>query len=149
LMLGGAYLCYEGYEKVHSMVSKHRDTHVEKEQLKVITPEELEKERITGAVRTDIILSAEIMAIAYSQVTDQAVVNQSVVMLSVAVFITSGVYGFGGLIVKMDDIGVHLAQEEYHTAAQKLGGGIVKFMPRFWNILAYVGTAAMLWVGGE
>jgi predicted DNA repair protein MutK len=149
LMLGGAYLCYEGYEKVHSMFSKHKDTHVEKEQLKIITPEELEKERVTGAVRTDIILSAEIMAIAYSQVTDQEIVNQIVVMLSVAVFITLAVYGFVGLIVKMDDIGVHFAQEKYHPAARQLGRGIVKFMPHFLNILGYVGTAAMLWVGAE
>ena len=151
LMLGGAYLCFEGYEKVHSMFSKHKhqDEHVENEQLKVITPEELEKERVTGAVRTDIILSAEIMAIAYSQVTDQEIVNQIVVMLAVAVFITLAVYGFVGLIVKMDDIGVHLAQEKYHPAAQKFGRGIVKFMPHFLNILGYVGTAAMLWVGAE
>jgi predicted DNA repair protein MutK len=151
LMLGGAYLCFEGYEKVHSMFSKHKyhDVHVENEQLKVITPEELEKERVTGAVRTDIILSAEIMAIAYSQVTDQGIVNQIVVMLSVAVFITLAVYGFVGLIVKMDDIGVHLAQEKYHPGAQRFGRGIVKFMPHFLNILGYVGTAAMLWVGAE
>src|SRR5690606_3632157 len=100
LMLGGAYLCFEGYEKVHSMFSKHHEVQIENEQLKVITPEELEKERVTGAVRTDIILSAEIMAIAYSQVVDEAIVNQIVVMLAVAIFITLAVYGFVGLIVK-------------------------------------------------
>src|SRR5690606_39148349 len=149
LMLGGAYLCFEGYEKVHSMFSKHQEVPVEHEQPKIITPEELEQERVAGAVRTDIILSAEIMAIAYSQVTEQAIVNQIVVMLSVAVFITLAVYGFVGLIVKMDDIGVHLAQDKYHPAAQKFGRGIVKFMPGFLNILSYVGTAAMLWVGAE
>ena len=149
LMLGGAYLCFEGYEKVHSMFSKHHDVNVESEQVKVITPEELEKERITGAVRTDIILSAEIMAIAYSQVANQALVNQIVVMLAVAIFITLAVYGFVGLIVKMDDIGVHLAQDKYHPTTQKFGRGIVKFMPHFLRILSYVGTAAMLWVGAE
>ena len=149
LMLGGAYLCFEGYEKVHSMFSKHHDVQVESEQVKIITPEELEKERVTGAVRTDIILSAEIMAIAYSQVTGQAIVNQIVVMVAVAVFITLAVYGFVGLIVKMDDIGVHLAQDKYHRATQKFGRGIVKFMPHFLRILSYVGTAAMLWVGAE
>src|SRR5690606_37135333 len=122
---------------------------VEHEQPKIITPEELEQERVAGAVRTDIILSAEIMAIAYSQVTEQAIVNQIVVMLFVAVFITLAVYGFVGLIVKMDDIGVHLAQERYHPTAQRFGRGIVKFMPHFLNTLAYVGTAAMLWVGAE
>lgn len=149
LMLGGAYLCFEGYEKVHAMFSQHPDVPAESEQLKQITPEELEQERVTGAVRTDIILSAEIMAIAYSQVTDQPIANQIVVMLAVAVFITVAVYGFVGFIVKADDIGVHLAQGKYNPATQKLGRGIVKFMPRFLSILSYVGTAAMLWVGAE
>ena len=150
LMLGGAYLCFEGYEKVHSLFSKHHDVPVEeKEAVEVITPEELEKQRVTGAVRTDIILSAEIMAIAYSQVTGQPIVNQIVVMLAVAVFITVAVYGFVGLIVKADDIGVHLAQEKYGSATRKFGRGIVKFMPHFLSILGYVGTAAMLWVGAE
>ena len=149
LMLGGAYLCFEGYEKVHSMFSKHHDVDVKSEQLKQITPEELEKERVAGAVRTDIILSAEIMAIAYSQVTDQPVINQIAVMAAVAVFITVAVYGFVGFIVKADDIGVHLAQEKFNPTTQKLGRGIVKFMPHFLSILSYVGTAAMLWVGAE
>lgn len=149
LMLGGAYLCFEGYEKVHSMFVKHHKVDVKAEEVIVITPEELEKERVTGAVRTDIILSAEIMAIAYSQVVGEPIVNQIVVMLAVAVFITVAVYGFVGFIVKADDIGVHLAQDKYHGAAQKLGRGIVMFMPHFLNILSYIGTAAMLWVGAE
>lgn len=147
LMVGGAYLCFEGYEKVHSMVSKHPV--VQAEEVTVITPQELENERVTSAVRTDIILSAEIMAIAYSQVTGQAMVNQIVVMLTVAVFITVAVYGFVGLIVKADDVGVHLAGDSYPPAVQKLGRGLVKFMPHFLSILGYVGTAAMLWVGAE
>src|SRR5690606_6336931 len=125
------------------------DVPVESKPVKVITPEELEKERVTGAVRTDIILSAEIMAIAYSQVTEEAFFNQVVVMVAVAIFITLAVYGFVGLIVKMDDIGVHLAQEKFQPATQKFGRGIVHFMPNFLTILSYVGTAAMLWVGAE
>jgi predicted DNA repair protein MutK len=149
LMLGGAYLCFEGYEKVHSLFSPHHDVDPEAETVKVITPEELEKERVTGAVRTDIILSAEIMAIAYSQVAGQAIVNQIVVLLAVAIFITVAVYGFVGLIVKADDIGVHLAQDKYNPATRKVGRGIVKLMPRFLLILGYIGTAAMLWVGAE
>jgi len=149
LMLGGAYLCFEGYEKVHSMFSKHHDVLPEGEEVKVITPEELEKERVTSAVRTDIILSAEIMAIAYSQVVGQPIVNQIVVMLAVAIFITVAVYGFVGLIVKADDIGLHMAQDKYHPTTQKIGRGIVKSMPKFLTILGYVGTAAMLWVGAE
>jgi uncharacterized protein len=148
LMLGGAYLCFEGYEKVHSMFSKHHEVHPETDPLKVITPEELEKERVTGAVRTDIILSAEIMAIAYSQVVGQPIVNQIVVMLAVAVLITVAVYGFVGLIVKADDFGVHLAKKK-SLFSQRVGKGIVKFMPHFLTILSYVGTAAMIWVGAE
>lgn len=149
LMLGGAYLCFEGYEKVHSMFSHHDEEHQESEGVKVITPEELEKERIGSAVRTDIILSAEIIAIAYSQVADKPFVTQIAVMLSVAVFITVAVYGFVGLIVKADDIGVHLAKENHHPQVRKIGRGIVTFMPHFLKILGYVGTAAMLWVGFE
>jgi predicted DNA repair protein MutK len=149
LMLGGAYLCFEGYEKVHAMFGKHPTVPTQSDAAITITPEELEKERVTGAVRTDIILSAEIMAIAYSQVVGQALLNQVLVMLAVAVFITVAVYGFVGLIVKADDIGSHLARDKFHPALQKFGRGIVKFMPHFLGILSYVGTAAMLWVGAE
>jgi predicted DNA repair protein MutK len=149
LMLGGAYLCFEGYEKVHSIFSVPHNKNVESEHVKVISPEELENERVTGAVRTDIILSAEIIAIAYSQVTNEDVVNQIIVMLAVAVFITVAVYGFVGLLVKLDDIGLHMAQKKFHPTKQKIGLGIVKFMPKFLQILSYVGTAAMLWVGAE
>ncbi|TGE25935.1 DUF808 domain-containing protein [Hymenobacter aquaticus] len=149
LMLGGAYLCFEGYEKVHSLFSPHHAVDVESDQVQTITPEELEEERVASAVRTDIILSAEIMAIAYSQVTGQPILNQVAVMLAVAVFITVAVYGFVGLIVKADDIGMHLAQDNYGPATRKFGRSLVKFMPHFLNILSYVGTAAMLWVGAE
>lgn len=149
LMFGGAYLCFEGYEKVHQMFSKHPEVQPDSEQMQVITPEELEKERVTGAVRTDIILSSEIMAIAYSQVTGQPLLNQIIVMLAVAIFITVAVYGFVGLIVKADDIGVHLAKNKFSPVVQKFGRGIVKSMPHFLRILGIVGTAAMLWVGAE
>jgi predicted DNA repair protein MutK len=149
LMLGGAYLCFEGYEKVHSMFSKHDHEYIESDHVKTITPEELEKERVNGAVRTDIILSAEIMAIAYSQVTDQPIVNQILIMLAVAIFITAAVYGFVGFLVKVDDIGMHMAQQRFHPTKRKLGRQIVNFMPQFMHILSYVGTAAMLWVGAE
>lgn len=149
LMAGGAFLCFEGYEKVHSLFSRHDEVKIDDTELKAITPEELEKERVTGAVRTDIILSAEIIAIAYSQVTDQPVMNQVLVLLAVAVFITVAVYGFVGLIVKADDIGLHMARDKYHLFVQKTGRGIVKVMPGFLTVLSYIGTAAMLWVGAE
>ncbi|RYZ52392.1 MAG: DUF808 domain-containing protein, partial [Chitinophagaceae bacterium] len=149
LMCGGAYLCFEGYEKVHSLFHKHHEEAAETEEVAIITPEELENQRVTGAVRTDIILSAEIIAIAYSQVTGQPILNQIVVLLAVAIFITVAVYGFVGLIVKADDIGVHMANERFHPATRKVGRGIVKAMPHFLRILGYVGTVAMLWVGAE
>lgn len=151
LMLGGAYLCFEGYEKVHSLFSKHKHEPTDEPtaEMEVITPEELEKQRVSGAVRTDFILSAEIIAIAYATVADSPLMNQIVVLLSVAVFITIAVYGFVALIVKADDIGVHMAQDKFHPTTQKIGRGIVKSMPRFLTILGYVGTAAMLWVGAE
>lgn len=149
LMVGGAYLCYEGYEKVHSIFSQHQHGEAEEKPVQAITPQELEEQRVASAVRTDIILSAEIMAIAYSQVTGQAIVNQIVVLMAVAVFITVAVYGFVALVVKADDLGVHLASDRYSPSIQKVGRGIVKFMPHFLLILGYVGTAAMLWVGAE
>ena len=150
LMVGGAFLCFEGYEKVHSMFSKHHDdVQPGDEKVKVISPEELEKERVKGAVRTDLILSAEIVAITYATVADQGLVNQIAVMLAVAIFITIAVYGFVGLVVKADDFGVHLAKENHRPQVRSLGRGIVKFMPNFLKILGYVGTAAMLWVGAE
>jgi predicted DNA repair protein MutK len=149
LMLGGAYLCFEGYEKVHEMFSGQPQVQSERKPVAVITPEELEKERVTSAVRTDIILSAEIMAIAYSQVIGQALLNQVAVMLAVAVFITVAVYGFVSLIVKADDMGLHFSQDRFSPLTQKFGRGIVRFMPHFLRFLGYVGTAAMLWVGAE
>ena len=149
LMLGGAYLCYEGYEKVHHLFAKKPQAVTETIAPVVITPEELEKERIESAVRTDMILSAEITAIAYSQVTEQSLLNQILVLVAVGVFITVAVYGFVGLIVKADDIGVHLAQERFSSFTRRFGRGMVKFMPHFLRILGYVGTAAMLWVGAE
>ncbi|MCJ8164686.1 DUF808 domain-containing protein [Pontibacter sp. E15-1] len=150
LMLGGAYLCFEGYEKVHSMFSKHPDAaHGEGQEPVVTTPEELEKTRVQGAVRTDLILSSEIVAITYASVADKPLMMQIAVMLAVAIFITVAVYGFVGLIVKADDIGVHMAKENHHPQVRKIGRGIVKLMPRFLVILGYVGTAAMLWVGAE
>jgi uncharacterized protein len=150
LMLGGAYLCFEGYEKVHSLFSKHPAMHEKQHaDMKVITPEELEKIRVKGAVRTDLILSAEIMAIAYASVAGKVLMTQIVVMLCVAVFITIAVYGFVGLIVKADDIGLHMAKNSQKPNIQKIGRGIVKWMPLFLKTLGYIGTAAMLWVGAE
>ncbi len=152
LMVGGAYLCFEGYEKVHSLFSKSAhttDDNQPTDAMEVITPEELEKERLSSAVRTDFILSAEIMAIAYATVAESSLVNQIVVLFIVAIFITVAVYGFVALIVKADDIGMHMAKERFNPTTRKIGRGIVKLMPKFLIVLGYVGTAAMLWVGAE
>ncbi len=149
LMVGGSYLCYEGYEKVHSMFSKHGGHDESEEDIKAITPEELEKTRVDSAVRTDLILSAEIMVITFGTVTGQPLFNQIVVMLIVAVVITVGVYGAVGVIVKMDDVGVSLARPNRPASIQKFGRGLVKAMPKLLTALGYIGTVAMLWVGAE
>lgn len=150
LMLGGAYLCMEGYEKVHSLFAPHHgDAHQPSAEMEEITPEALEKLRIGSAVRTDFILSAEIMAIAYSEVATSPLPTQIAVLFCVGVAITIAVYGFVAIIVKADDFGVHLAGERYSPAVRRIGRGIVIFMPHFLRILGYIGTAAMLWVGAE
>jgi predicted DNA repair protein MutK len=146
LMLGGSYLCFEGYEKIHSMLAHHAEA---EETPQVMTPEQLEKERVSGAVRTDLILSAEIMVIAYGTIEDKPFLSEAIILFCVAIAITAGVYGFVGLLVKMDDIGVYLAKTSRYAAIRALGRGLVKGMPPFLKILGLVGTAAMLWVGGE
>jgi predicted DNA repair protein MutK len=148
LMLGGCYLCFEGYEKVHSIFSAH-DHASHEEDVEAITPAELETLRIDSAVRTDFILSAEIIAITYATVATSPLFNQIIVMAIVATCITVTVYGFVGLIVKMDDIGLHLTKEKYRPVIRTCGRGLVKSMPHFLKILSYIGTAAMLWVGAE
>ncbi|MBH48350.1 MAG: ABC transporter [Halobacteriovorax sp.] len=147
LMLGGCFLCFEGYEKVHSIFASNKN--IETKKVETISPEQLEKIRISSAVRTDLILSAEIVAITYSTVTNSSFVNQVVVMFSVAIFITLLVYGFVGLIVKADDFGLYLSKKASSPKLQLLGRKIVKAMPTFLKVLSYVGTAAMLLVGAE
>jgi len=143
LMLGGAYLCYEGAEKVWHKVSGSADHHAAGE-------EELPDEDtvVSGAVRTDFILSAEIMVISLNEVVDEPFVSRAVILAIVAIAITVLVYGFVGLIVKMDDVGLRLAERPSKGVA-RLGRGLVKAMPRLLTGLTVVGTAAMLWVGGH
>lgn len=148
LMLGGSYLCFEGYEKVHAMLAK---PHPEKEleTAEIITPEQLEAIRIKSAVRTDLILSAEIIAITYATVAENTLLAKSIVLFSVAVGITVAVYGFVGLVVKADDVGLHFAKRGRTQVVRAFGRGLVRGMPAFLKILGLVGTAAMLWVGAE
>lgn len=148
LMIGGAYLCFEGYQKVRVIFSPYKASQQTIE-FQQITPEELEKIRTNGAVRTDFILSAEIMAITYTTVADTEIINQILVMFSVAVAITLVVYGFVGIVVKIDDIGLRMAADKNQQIIQKIGRSIVKLMPHFLLVLGYIGTTAMLWIGAE
>ena len=150
LMLGGAYLCFEGAEKVWEKIVPHETENLA-EQLAELTSSEHEQNMVKGAVRTDFILSAEIMAIALNEVKSLAETSiwlEAGTLAFVAVAITIAVYGVVGLIVKMDDIGLHMAGKE-NGASQAIGRFLVQGMPKLLTALSTVGTAAMLWVGGQ
>lgn len=149
LMLGGVYLCFEGAEKVHeAFVGSHHKAETDAEQLKVIDSTAHEEKMISGAIRTDFILSAEIMVISLAEVVDQAFWMRTVTLFFVALFITGLVYGVVALIVKMDDFGLYLAHTKNNTL-QFVGRTLVQGMPKVLSLLAVIGTAAMLWVGGH
>lgn len=145
LMLGGAYLVFEGAEKILEKITG--DHHDEAELMEADTPEELEKRQVAGAIRTDFILSAEIMIIALAQLTDFNIWMRAAALAAVGVVITVAVYGAVGLIVKLDDIGLHLA-ERRSKGARAIGRGLVHVVPKMLEALAAIGTLAMLWVGG-
>jgi predicted DNA repair protein MutK len=150
LMLGGAYLCFEGAEKVWEKLVPHEEESLV-EELAELTSSEHEQNMVKGAVRTDFILSAEIMAIALNEVkslTATSIWLEAGVLAFVAIAITIAVYGVVGVIVKMDDIGLHMAQRE-NGGSQAIGRGLVKAMPKLLATLSTIGTAAMLWVGGQ
>ena len=144
LMIGGAYLCYEGAEKVWEAVGPHHDHAAAHGAPQPDNEEDLVK----GAIRTDFILSAEIMVISLNEVADEAFVSRAVILVVVALAITAVVYGAVALIVKMDDVGLNLAQTREGTAAT-IGRGLVRGMPLVLRVLSIVGIAAMLWVGGH
>jgi hypothetical protein len=141
LMLGGAYLCYEGAEKVWARIA-HHDAHREGEEAA-----QDEKALVSGAVRTDLILSAEIMVITLNEVIAETFWSRLAILAVVAAVMTVLVYGVVALIVRMDDAGLRLAQLSGAPAA--FGRGLVKAMPMVLTVLTVVGTAAMLWVGGH
>ncbi len=150
LMLGGLYLCFEGAEKVIHKLWPHEKKPI-KEKVKEVTSEDHENKMVKSAIRTDFILSAEIMAISLKEVKADyptEIWMQGIVLFLVAIAITVAVYGVVGLIVKMDDIGLRLALQKEGFAAA-FGNGLVKAMPKLLGVLAFVGTAAMLWVGGQ
>jgi predicted DNA repair protein MutK len=144
LMLGGGFLCFEGAEKVVAAVRGHDGAEAE---TVVGDPAHLEATKVAGAIRTDLILSAEIMAIALADVADEPLLTRAVVLALVGVGITIGVYGVVALIVKMDDIGLHLAQRRA-AVTRAIGRGLVRGMPLVMGALSKIGTVAMLWVGG-
>lgn len=145
LMLGGAFLCYEGAEKVMEKLGaeKHGKT-LEDE---IADPVAFENKRVAGAIRTDFILSAEIMAIALNEVADETLFLRGAVLAVVAIVVTVAVYGAVGLIVKIDDIGLYLTKQA-NAAKQAFGRFLLRFVPKLLATLSIVGTIAMLWVGG-
>ncbi|MCM3515843.1 DUF808 domain-containing protein [Nocardioides sp. P86] len=147
LMLGGAFLCYEGAEKVWEKLSGHGGAHGA-DPAASGSPEELERTMVAGAIRTDLILSAEIMVISLNEVAEEAFVSRALILVVVAIGITVLVYGVVALIVKTDDVGLSLTQRS-SAAAQKVGRALVAGMPKLLTVISVVGTAAMLWVGGH
>ena len=144
LMLGGTYLCYEGAEKIWEKIAGHE----EHETPAAAVDDDHEKTMVSSAIRTDFILSAEIMVIALNEVDDEPFLSRAIILVLVAIGITVLVYGVVGLIVKMDDVGLHLAGRE-SGAARTVGRGLVAGMPKLLSALSTIGIVAMLWVGGH
>ncbi|MDO9305086.1 MAG: DUF808 domain-containing protein [Sulfuricurvum sp.] len=160
LMAGGAYLCYEGFEKIaHPFLTSHEAEKAHEEEIleALLVPDidlvALESEKIKGAIRTDFVLSAEIIVIALGTVASQPLVSQATVVSAIAVAMTVGVYGFVALIVKLDDMGLYLvenASEGKRGSLNRLiGNGLLAFAPRLMKLLTIVGTIAMFLVGGS
>jgi uncharacterized protein len=144
LMVGGTYLAYEGAEKIWHKISGHGEETV----LAAEVSPEAEKKLVAGAIRTDLILSAEIMVIALDEVADETFWSRLAILVVVAFVITIIVYGIVAAIVKMDDVGLRLAERD-SGFSKTLGRGLVKAMPRVLAVISVVGTVAMLWVGGH
>jgi len=145
LMIGGTYLCYEGAEKLWETIGPHPP---EEEAPAAAQGAEHEDVLVGQAIRTDFILSAEIMVISLNEVAAEALLPRALILVAVAIAITALVYGAVGFIVKMDDIGLRLARTR-EGAVATLGRGLVRAMPVVMSILSTVGIAAMLWVGGH
>ena len=148
LMIGGVYLCFEGAEKVFHVLFPHGDDHVAQD-FDTKDPGRLEQEKIAGAIKTDFVLSAEIMTIAMASLSANALWIEAVTLAVVGVAITVAVYGSVALIVKMDDIGLFMARRGQFGWTRAVGRGLVLGMPKLMAFLSTVGTAAMLWVGGS
>ena len=150
LMLGGAYLCFEGAEKVaHVLGWGHGHEDYAGKEAEVQDPAHLEEQKAAGAIKTDFILSAEIMTISLAAIPPSNFWMEAATLATVAVMITVAVYGSVALIVKMDDVGLAMASRGRLGLTRALGRGLVRGMPGFLKLLTIVGTAAMLWVGGS
>lgn len=145
LIFGGLFLCYEAAEKVLEWL--HVDESTKHEEPAIIEGHGREDEMVSGAIRTDFILSGEIMAISLSEVANEIWWQQAIILALIAIVITVAVYGAVALIVKMDDVGLHLATEN-EGAIASFGKGLVAFMPKLLSTIAVIGTLAMAWVGG-
>ena len=146
LMMGGAYLCFEASEKLWEKLAGHGGGEIPIDEL-ALSSDEQEKKMVGSAIRTDLILSAEITAIALADLAERPLATQAAALAVVGLLITGAVYGAVALIVKMDDIGLHLA-ERRSAGARAMGRGLVQAMPLVLTGLATIGTLAMLWVGG-
>ena len=146
LILGGCYLCYEGAEKVLHVFVGH-DEHAP--QPETLDAAHLEKSRVKSAIKTDFILSAEIMVLSLAAIEAGGIVARAVTLAIVAVAITALVYGSVALLVRADDFGLKLAQIARFETTRRIGRGIVKAMPGVMTAISTIGTAAMLWVGGS
>lgn len=146
LIAGGLFLCFEGAEKVYEAVTGGHDE--DTDTIAAVSGPEHEKAMVGSAIRTDLILSAEIMVIALSSVEDEPFLTRLVVLIVVAFLITALVYGVVALIVKMDDVGLALARRE-SSVGRRVGHALVAAMPKVMSVLTVVGIAAMLWVGGH
>ncbi|QBF32226.1 DUF808 domain-containing protein [Thalassococcus sp. S3] len=149
LMIGGAYLCFEGAEKVHHWLHPHDEPVKIFKEDEAGDPAHLEDQKAQGAIKTDFILSAEIMTIALAAIPESNFWFEAATLAMVAIMITVAVYGAVALIVKADDVGLYLAKNANLDVTRAVGRGIVKAMPGVMKVLTIVGTAAMLWVGGN
>ncbi|MFN4149056.1 MAG: DUF808 domain-containing protein [Rhodocyclaceae bacterium] len=150
LMLGGLYLCFEGVEKLAAkfLHGKQEQTHdLAADIADIAGLEAREAEKIRGAIRTDFVLSAEIIVIALGSVAGKPFPTQVLVLVAIGILMTAGVYGLVAAIVKMDDLGLHLASRR-NASAQGIGRGLLLVAPRLMKALTVVGTAAMFLVGG-
>lgn len=146
LMIGGLYLAYEGFEKVLHWLTPEAPATIANP--KGVDPKTLEDQRVAGAIRTDFILSAEIMAIALANIESPDIATKAAVLAIVALLVTAGVYGVVALIVKADDLGFAMAKRN-GAISGPLGRALVFGMPPFLKFLSVVGTLAMLWVAGD